>query len=351
MKKRLIAIALPIMLSTACGQEQQSSAVDPTSRPVKLISLTDAASNSGLRYPAVVDAARQSELSFLVGGTVSELPVKTSEDVTSGTVIARLNPRDFENQRTQAKVSFDNAEEEYQRALRLAAEDAIAQNVLEQRKAQRDVAKAQLDSAEKALTDSIIRAPFDGAIASITVEEQQTVSPGSTIATVIDVSLLEATINVPASLVAQVPAAEEENRKATIELDVAPGKFIEANFSEANLLADATSQTYAVTFEFSPPDNLLVLPGMNGTIRLNGLPESASSQSVLIPLSAVHSDGEGQYVWYVDEDYVVSKRMVQIADGVGENVRVLDGLAAGDTIVGAGGAYLAEGVTVTPWNG
>lgn len=351
MIKTLFAIAIPIVLSSACSQEEQTSSVDPTSRPVKLIALTDTAPTTGLRFPAVVDAARQSNLSFLVGGTISELPVKTSEDVSEGAVIARLNPRDFENQLTQARASFENAEEEYQRAQRLAAEDAIAQNVLEQRKTQRDVAKAQLDSAEKALTDSVIRAPFDGAIASITVEEQQTVSPGSTIATVIDVRLLEATINLPASLVAQVPAAEEENRKATIELDVAPGTIIEAGFSEANLLADATSQTYAVTFTFSPPENLLVLPGMNGTIRVNGPPGTALRQSVSIPLSAVHSDGEGQYVWHVNQDNVVSRRFVRIADGVGENVRVLDGLTSGDTIVGAGGAYLAEGVTVTPWNG
>ena len=351
MRKRFITIAILVLMSGACGQEQQVSSVDPASRPVKLITLSDTALNTGLRYPAVVDAARQSSLSFLVGGIVSELPVKTSDDIAEGAVIARLNPRDFENQLTQAQASFDNAEEEFQRAQRLAAEDAIAQNVLEQRKTQRDVAKAQLDSAEKALTDSVIRAPFDGAVASIDVEEQQTISPGATVATVIDVSLLEATINVPASLVAQVPAAEEEDRKATIELDVATGQIIEASFSEANLLADATSQTYAVTFTFSPPENLLVLPGMNGTIRLNGLPEANSSQSVSIPLSAVHSDGQGQYVWHVDQNYVVSRRAVQIADGVGENVRILEGIASGDTIVGAGGAYLAEGVTVTPWNG
>ncbi len=351
MRKRFITIAIPMLISGACGQEQQESSVDPASRPVKLITLSDTASNKGFRYPAVVNAARQSSLSFLVGGTVSELLVKTSDDISEGEVIARLNPRDFENQLTQARASFDNAEEEFQRAQRLAAEDAIAQNILEQRKTQRDVAQAQLDSAEKALTDSVIRAPFDGAIASIDVEEQQTVSPGATVATVIDVSHLEAIINVPASLVAQVPAAEEEDRKATIELDVAPGQIIEASFDEANLLADATSQTYAVTFNFSPPENLLVLPGMNGTIRLNGLPGADSSQAVSIPLSAIHSDGQGQYVWHVDHNYAVSRRNIQMADGVGEYVRVLEGLTSGDTIVGAGGAYLAEGVTVTPWDG
>jgi len=133
-------------------------------------------------------------------------------------------------------------------------------------------------------------------------------------------------------------------------LEAAPGQEIEATFKEANLVADATSQTYAITFSFDAPENLIVLPGMNATVVLTSGGNASSEGLAAVPLAAVQSDGGGQYVWVVDgEAMTVSRRDVQIAPGIGETVVITSGLSAGDQIVGAGGAYLAEGVKVTPW--
>ncbi len=271
-----------------------------------------------------------------------------SADVVAGDLIARLDARDFQSSLSSAQASFDNAEQEYQRAARLAAQDAIATNVLQQRKAQRDVTKAQLGTAQKALADSVLRAPFTGVIANVPVRQQQTVSAGATVATLIDVTQLDATINLPASFVAQVPARED--RGAIVFLDVAPDRQIAATFREADLVADATSQTYAVTFTFKGPEDLLVLPGMNATVVLTSRDGVDTSSSVSVPLAAVQSDGGGQYVWLVDpESMTVSRRNIEVAPGIGETIEVTVGLEAGQQIVGAGGAYLAEGVAVTPW--
>ena len=109
---------------------------------------------------------------------IQALPVGESDQVAEGDLIARLDTRDFENNLASARASFANADETYQRAVRLAEQDAIAQNTLEQRKTQRAVAKAQLDSAEKALADSMLQAPFSGVIARVPVRERQIISPG-----------------------------------------------------------------------------------------------------------------------------------------------------------------------------
>ena len=133
-------------------------------------------------------------------------------------------------------------------------------------------------------------------------------------------------------------------------LDAAPDQVIEATFSEANLLADATSQTYSVTFTFDAPENLLVLPGMNATVVLRSTGGDDEAASVTVPLAAVQSDGGGQYVWVVNpESMAVSRRGIEVAPGIGETLVVTSGLVSGEQIVGAGGAYLAEGMQVTPW--
>ena len=336
-------------LLSACSEPAPVEPTNANGRPVKIIHIGVANTDNTLRYPAVIQAGERAELSFLVGGNIETVAVKDAQEVAAGDLIAKLDARDFESNAASARASYSNAEEEYARAVRLAKQDAIAKNVLEQRKTQRDVAKAQLNSAEKALSDSVIRAPFAGVVADVPVREQQTVSAGTPVASVIDITTLEATINMPASVITHV--SRDEDRGAIVMLEAAPGQEIQASFREANLVADATSQTYSVTFGFTAPEEILVLPGMNATLVLEPFKINAGSNpSITLPLSAIQSDGKGQYVWVVDPTtMLVTRRAIEVAKGIGETVVVTSGLTANDQIVGAGSAYLAEGVKVTPW--
>ena len=76
------------------------------------------------------------------------------------------------------------------------------------------------------------------------------------------------------------------------------------------------------------------------------------SSFVLLTLGGERAQLEGavKYVWVVDEDTMtVSRREVTIADGIGEYAIVTDGLSAGETIITAGAAFIAEGMQVRPW--
>ena len=318
---------------------------------MKMLTLSAASDLQTSRYPAVVEAGRFGQLSFQVGGMIEEIMVTDAQVVDAGTVIARLDQRDYQSQVASARAQFQNAEEEYQRGLRLAQEDAIARSVLEQRESQRDVARAQLDTAEKALEDTILRAPFAGVIAEVPVREQQNVAPGEMVAALIDVRTLEVTVDVPARVVAE--SQEVENRDAFVILEAVSDSRINAEFKEASLLADTASQTYKVTFAFEPPENLVILPGMSATLELSSARRSDSTTPgrKSVPLAAIASDGTSAYVWVVDkETMTVSRRDITVADGIGEFATVTEGLSAGDTIVTAGASFLTEGMQVRPWS-
>ncbi len=350
----LMSITLISLIS--CGNKDGEQDREPAVRPVKLITLSGASDLQTAKYPAVLDAAQLSELSFQVGGLIENIAVVNSQQVQAGDEIARLDQRDFQSQVMSARAQFEIAEEEYRRAVRLSEADAIARSVLEQRKSQRDVAKSQLDTAQKALGDTVIRAPFSGFIAQVPVKERHTISAGQIVATLIGTEnldgagVLEATVNVPASVIAR--SQESEGRTAYVILDAAPENRIEAKLKSASLLADSTSQTYAVTFTFDPPGNLIILPGMHATLELSAVRRSTDSSSlrISVPLSAILSDGTAHYVWIVDQDSMtVSKREVTVSDGIGESAVVTEGLALGEIIATAGASYLAEGMQVRPW--
>ncbi len=342
--------SLTFVSLTACETDEVEPVREAAVRPAKLLTVSPASEVQTSRYPAVVSVARFSELSFQVSGLIEEIPVIKAQEVEKGDLIARLDQRDFQSQLASARSQFKNAEEEYARAMRLSQQDAIARSVLEQRKSQRDIAKANLDTAEKALEDTMLRAPFAGVIAEVPARERQTVSAGQLVAALMDTSTLQVTIDLPARVVAE--SQEVEDRGAFVILKAAPDSRIAATFKEANLLADTVSQTYAVTFTFEPPQGLVILPGMNATVELSSArrSEMAATNRISVPLSSLASDGVSSYVWVVDEDSMtVSRRDVTIADGIGEYAIVTEGLNAGETIITAGASFISEGMQVRPW--
>lgn len=344
-----ISICL-VTLLTACSKDAEESVQKSVVRPAKLIVVENAIGKQSTRYPAVIRASKSMTLTFQVGGLIQELAVNETQEVKQDDFIAKLEQRDYKNQLDSAKAQYENAEAEYQRALKLAKKDVIAKSNLEKLKSQRDVAKSQMDSADKALSDTILQAPFDGVITNIPVKRLENIQPGESIATLLTIGTLEATINLPASVIAT--ARTREDLGTYIILDAAPEELIPATYKEALLEADTVSQTYAVTFTFKPPEKLIVLPGMNATILLTSTSNKDNqSNNVSVPLAAVMSEGNQQYLWVVNsDDMTVTKRDITIKEGIGETLVVTQGLIPGEIIVGAGAAYLSEGMKVRPWS-
>jgi len=347
-----IALAVVAALAIGCGSEPTESPQETAVRPVKLLTVEEAGSGLTRRYPAVVGAAESSELTFQVGGQLQELSVIEAQQVERGASLASLDQRSYRNQVESAQAEYDNAEAEYQRGVRLLEGNAISASEVEGRKSRRDTAQAQLDSAQKALSDTELRAPFAGVVAKVHVEKFQNVQAQQSILTLVALDgALEARIDVPASVVATSRSRQDE--QAFVILDAAPAARTPAVFKEAVLEAASESQTYEVRFSFEAPDDLVILPGMNATVVIESsvvADDESAGAGAAIPLAAVMSEGDRSYVWVIEpEAMTASKRWVALEAGIGETAIVTDGLEPGETIAGAGAAYLAEGMKVRPW--
>ncbi|WP_170213761.1 efflux RND transporter periplasmic adaptor subunit [Vibrio tasmaniensis] len=345
----LVALAAVAGLSGCSDQDIQKE--EQGIRPVKLISITVDESVNVAKFPAIINDNRLVELSFISGGKIMSLPVKNAQLVKEGDVIATLDQRDLKNILRKVQAQYKSAEIEYQRALKLSKNNAVSKSVLQERLTERDVMRSQLDSAKQAISDSVLKAPFNGVIAKKMVVNGQAVSGAQTIVKFIGGDTLEASIDIPANYLAKVYQNEDQQKttETFITLDTAPGLSIPANYQEATLLADSATQTYAVTFEFSAPKNILVLPGMNATIEMR-TSANPSANNIVVPTSAIIREGEGVYVWVVTQDTMtVSKRKIEVADEVGETLTVTSGLQKGEVVVSAGAAYLHEGMEVREW--
>lgn len=340
------AVAVAVGLCLSCSSAAPEQAQTPI-RPAKLIEVAAVNEVRTVTLPAIIEAQSSVELTFEVGGKLTELPVQPGDDIKEGAIVAQLDQSSFRNERATAKAKFDEAESAFRRAQRLLGGNAISQGEYERRKSARNVARASLDAAKRRLRDATLRAPFTGVIATVSPEQFETVSAGAAIVTVQGTGGAQAVVRIPATVVAQSPNFEVE--QSVVVLAAAPSTPIPAVLRSTALEADPATRTYLAKFSFTPPEDLVILPGMIGSIqsRIRIRRGDGEATPLAVPLHAVLSDGDARYVWLVDTDAMtVSRRDVVVGQGVGASVPVLEGLEPGDTVVGAGASYLHDGTQI-----
>ena len=206
--------------------------------------------------------------------------------------------------------------------------------------------EAQLTTARDNLTDTTLRAPFDGIIAKREVENFANIQVQEPIALLQKLETLELVFDVPGPDVAKFAVAKDVSTAAIF--DALPGQEFEARLVEFSTQADSATQTYQGRVAVTPPENARILPGMIGTVIVSE-PKS-KGDVVAVPASAVASEADGKpYVWIVSPGKnAVQKRPVETGEATGADIIVNTGLAAGDVVVTAGLSHLQPDMVVRP---
>jgi len=339
---------------TACSAPVEDE-VEEIVRPARLLIVTAGAEERQLNLPATIEASSTVEMTFEVGGYLETLPVQEGQQVLEGELIAQLRQSDFRNDLASAQSQFNTAESEFERAASLVERGTISRSVYEQRQTSRDVARVALETARNRLSYSTLTAPFDGVISSVPGVQFQNIGPQQPIVILQSTGAAEAVVQAPATLVAYSERLLQ--REAYVTLDAAPEIKIPVEFLSSVAQADPRTQTFEVRFTFTPPDQLVILPGMTGTVELNFAiaSEEATDEELTrihVPLSAVLSDGQAQYVWIVDTQTMrVTRRDIQVGEALGDMLMVEAGLDEGETIVSAGASFLHEGMMIRAYEG
>lgn len=206
-------------------------------------SLTNIVVANGQIQPVV-----QVTISPEVNGEIIELPVKEGQQVKKGDLLVKINPDVYVAAVNQAKANYEaavaaktsaaanleKAEADYKRNLALFNIQLLAESDFVGFKAARDVAKAQLDSAddqvnvaraqvdnaEEQLAKTTILSPLTGTITDLNSEVGErvlgtTYNMGTSIMTVSDLNRIEARVNVGEMDVVGIAPGQ----KARLEVD------------------------------------------------------------------------------------------------------------------------------------
>jgi RND family efflux transporter MFP subunit len=226
----------------------------------------------------------------------------------------------YDKARTQAdtaKEQTNSARQGYEAALNSARQNF--QGVINAQ-ASLAFARAQTAIAQKAVDDTIIKAPFAGYISARPIAVGQYVALTSKIATLVRVTPIKLDLQVQESNAPQLKI------DADVEASVPgyPARTFRGKVTSINPTVDANSRTVNVEAKF-PNQDLALKPGMFATARilLNG-----SSVGIFVPRAAVLTDPStnSSQVFFV-RDGKARVAVVQLGAVDGDMIQILSGIA------------------------
>jgi len=313
-------------------------------------------------------------LSFGTWGTVGEVLVEEGDSITKGQVLARLDAPQLEinvalawlglEQTIYPRYSYthlsdvpgtwlalDEVEASLTEAQQLLDEGKIeeVQSSLDQVKLAVDKAKEkaesrvwslplsikrlelQLDSAEAALDEARITAPFDGIVIKMNVDAGQGVNADTVAMEVARATKFEVDILVSEMDIFQV--GEGEN--ATVEIDALPGMNLPAQVTYVSPTATIAAGVvnYEVKVEIQPLEAVVQKQLREGLSVLVSLPEEERDDVLLVPNSAI-TTREGQtYVQVVAPNGTAEERIIGTGISNWQYTEVTEGLSEGEQVV------------------
>ena len=352
-KPRWGAAALVLLLGAGGCADEAPPPAAPSVRPVKTL-LIDAPDAGGTRtFPGRIAAAQRAELAFRVPGKVREIPVSEGQQVSQGTVVASLDPTDYQIAYNDRKATYDRSRADFERGQKLVEQGTISRRDFDALTANFKSSEAAFQQARQDLGYTELKAPFDGVIARRLVDNFEEVQAKEPVLVINDVATLEVKVDLPESLMQRMrrESRDDPDRpRARIHaiFDTAPGKRFPLEFKEVAARADPQTQTFEVTLSMPAPEGLTVLSGMTTSVVVDAPALRSAQQAFVIPSGAVIGDAKLEpSVWVFDPDSsTVKARNVRVRTLTGDAIEVLEGLEAGERVVVAGAAFLAEGMQV-----
>lgn len=340
---RLPSVLLLALALASCGDGGDPLPPPPAIEGLDTVVVGAGDRADGRAWDGVVEAVRHAALAAQTSGRVAEVRRDVGDRVAEGELLLRLTAVEQQAgvdaaraQLRAAEAAAREAEATHARYQALSQGDYVSRAQLDQVRALRDstraareAARAQLANVAQQADYTAIRAPYAGIVASREVDPGESVGIGAPLMSVFAPDALRIEVSVPQSTADAIRA----NPVATVHLP--DGRTVEA--AEVTVFPAGDAASHAVRVRVLLPQlDPVPAPGSTAKVRFPAVPGAAHPR---IPASAVLRRGEVDAA-YVLADGRLSLRQLRLGAQAGDEVEVIAGLAAGETIAADPGAAM-----------
>lgn len=346
--------ALAILLLAGCkGNTNEAQAETPV--PVSVLgpeNIAVAESDTLVSGP-IVSGTIKPELAATmraeISGAVVAVPAEAGMPVKKGALLVRIEDaavRDVylgarAGERT-AEASLTMARRNLERSQRLHAAGAIADRDLEAARVNASAAegayadsRARLASANEQLSRTELRAPFSGIVSEVPVSAGDIVSPGTALVTVVDPGTMRLEATVPVDQVGKL----EVGTPVHFNVSGYIGRDFDGKITRINPAVDPATRQVRILVSLPNEGSDLV-----AGLFAEGRAATETHLGVVIPQNAADTRGIRPVVMRLKGGKVEKVEVrLGLTDQVTERTEVIEGLAAGDTVLVGGAQGLSPG--------
>ncbi|MEM7244802.1 MAG: efflux RND transporter periplasmic adaptor subunit [Acidobacteriota bacterium] len=292
---------------------------------------------------ATLRPRRQATVTARTKGVVERLLVEAGDEVREGALLARLEDADQRIAAKRARLMRDTKREEHARSEELSSQGLIAVEVHATKRRERDESEVDHERAQLDLARTRVKAPFAGRILERQVDTGATVSDGTALFILADLTPMEADVDVSERQVSQLQVGQPVRVRPD-----AGGDAVAARISRIAPAVRAETGTVKVTIEVDEAEGLR--PG--SFLRVEVVTET-HEDALVVPRNALVAEGRRWHVFELSEDRQ-SVRQVDVQPGFEEGelveLRAPDGgpspVTEGALVISLGAPALSDGAPV-----
>lgn len=325
--------------------------------PVKEVSTSSTTLQQS--YVADIQAVQNVEIRNRVEGFLERILIDEGEYVTKGQPLFQINADEYREEVAKVKASLSSAIAEHkaasleiERIQLLVNKNIISQGDLAVAEAKQaalqakiDEVKSVLSNAEKQLSYTTIRAPFDGIVNRIPMKTGSLLAEGTLLTSVSDVSSVYAYFNLSENQYLHFLSEADSGDFNKVSLQLADGSVYEIQGQVETSASEFDKGTGSIAFraKFKNPKKLLK-HGATGKVLINTHVHNA----ILIPQKAVFEIQDRSFVYVLKEDNTVEMKSFVPEMRTEDQFLVMEGITPGDKIVCEGVQNIRNGSLIQP---
>jgi RND family efflux transporter MFP subunit len=325
--------------------ETEIRQIDPTfakNRNAVLITLLPLEAKPFEHYIDVrgaIESNKNVALSSMTGGKIERVLVTEGQQVSAGQTLIVIESEILRNSISEVKTSLELAETVYQKQEKLWQQKIGTEMQYLQAKNNKEALEKKLKTLNSQLDQTIIKAPFAGAIDKVDALIGEIAAPGVPLVRMVNPNDMYVKADVSEDFIGKFSAGD----KVEILLPAFGTKTSSTITSVGNVI-NPENRTFRVELKFN--SNVGAKPNQVAVVSFR---DYINKQVISVPTKIIQRDNQGQFVFVTEkkEDGLIARKAyVKLGLSYQGNTEVLEGLEGRASVVNEGFRELTEGAEV-----
>lgn len=274
-----------------------------------------------------------------VGGYVKHIYVKAGDRVKKGQLLLKLDDQILKQSIEAVKTQLTMAKSIYERTQNLWNQGIGSEVQLLSSKTNMETLENQIKTQEEQLKTYWVYADQNGIADIVNIKVGEMFTGMSALGPQIQIvnnSDLSVNVDIPENYTGQI----QKGAQVIVEVP-ALNKSIKSTIFRLSNSINVSSRGYTAEIKIPSIEN--IKPNMAAYVKILN---HTNSKAIVVPINIVQSDDNGKFVFIMKKDgdnFVASRKPVQLGQLYGDSIEILSGLVPGDEIITVGYQGLYEG--------